>query len=145
MQRLGASRGQLTLDPLPDGGVGRRAQLEVREGDLEVEAGAAHDDRAAAVLERGVDLRVCEGGELAGREGLARVEEREQAVLEPLTLLRRRGAREQLEAAVDLERVGRHGQRFLASLAQPLGHRDGDGGLPHAGGAEQGEHVHDRY
>ena len=145
MKGLGTASGDLALDPLPHGGVGRRAQLQVGEGGLEVEARAAHHDRSAAPLERAVDLRVCERGELAGREDLTRVEERKQAMLQPVALLGRGGAREELETAVDLERVCRHRQRFLASLAQPLGQRDRDGSLPHTCGSEQGNNMHDRY
>ena len=61
----------------------------------------------------------------------------EQAVLEPRLLLRRRGAREHLEAAVELQRVGGDRDGVVAPLcAQALGDRDRDGGLADAGRAE---------
>ena len=84
-----------------------------------------------------VDLRVGEAGELARGRAAGHRQDAEQPVLEPRPLLRRRGAREDLQPAVELQRVGGDRHRVLAALAaQALGHRDGDGGLADAGRAE---------
>ena len=65
-------------------------------------------------------------------------------MLELGLLVRRGGAREGLEAAIDLERVGGHRDRILAALAQQPGERERDRRLPHPGGAEHCHHVHGR-
>ena len=70
--------------------------------------------------------------------------ERQQPVLQPRLLGGVGGAAEHLEAAVDLQRVGRDRHGILARGPKPLGQRDRDRGLAHAGGPEQGDHVHAR-
>ena len=67
----GAALVELGGDPLAHSGRRRRAQLQVGERGLEIEPGAAHDDRAAPVGERRVDLGVRQRGELPRREALA--------------------------------------------------------------------------
>ena len=93
VERLDAS----LLEPLDDARahVARRrgAQLKVGERRLEVEAGAAHHDRAATGGESHVDLLVRQLREAACEEKVfADRHEGDQPVLEPLPLLRRRGA-----------------------------------------------------
>ena len=61
----------------------------------------------------------------------------EQPVLEPGALGGGRRAGEDLEAGVELQRVGGDGDGVLAVGPQPLGERDRDRGLAHAGGAEE--------
>ena len=124
--------------------VGGRAQLEVGERGLEIEAGAAHHDRAPARGQRRIDLGVSAGRELARREGLGRLDERQQPVLEPTLLRGARRAGQDLKAAIDLQGVGRHRQRVLAAGPEQLRERDGNRRLADAGGAEKGDHVHDR-
>ena len=65
-------------------------------------------------------------------------------MLELGLLGRGRRAGQRLEAAVDLKRVRRDRDRVLAALAQQAGERQGDGGLPHSGWAEQCNHLHGR-
>ena len=60
-------------------------------------------------------------------------------MLEPPLLRGRRDAREDLQAPVDLQRVGRDGDGAPPARTQAVGHGEGDVGLPHAGGAEEGE------
>jgi hypothetical protein len=144
VQRFGAGGVEAPADAGADGGVRRRAQLQVGQSGLEVEAGAADDDRPAAGGEGRVDLGPSALGELAGGERLARVEEGQQPVLELRLLRGRGGAGERLEAAVDLEGVGGDRHRILPALAQPLGERDRHPRLPDPGGAEQCHHVHGR-
>jgi len=57
----------------------------------------------------------------------------------PLARARRAGQR--LEPGIDLERVGRHGDRLLPQRAQARGQCDRDRGLAHTGGAEQRDHL----
>jgi hypothetical protein len=126
-------------EPLAHAGRGRRAQLQVRERGLEVEPGAAHHDRPAAGAGRGVDLLVRQGGELPGRECLRDRDKREQAMLEPLLLLTARRSGEQLEPAVDLQRVRGDGHGILATLAEALRELDRHGRLADAGRPEDGD------
>jgi hypothetical protein len=148
VQRLGPAFLHVRENSLPQPGRRRRAQLEVGERRLEVETRAPDDDRAPARLERRVDLRVRERGELTRGEGLGHGDERQQAVLEPLPLRRCGRAGEDLEAAVDLESVGGNGHGVLPALAQAVGELDRRGRLPHAGRAEDRDDAfrngHDR-
>ena len=64
-----------------------------------------------------------------------------EAVLEARPLLRIRDAGEDLQAPVDLQRVGRDGDRAPAAGADPLGERDRHVGLADPGRAEEGEHL----
>ena len=57
--------------PRADRGGDRRAQVELGERGAQVEAGAADDDRAPALREQRVDLRVGALGVGAGGERLA--------------------------------------------------------------------------
>jgi hypothetical protein len=82
---------------------------------------------------------VGERGELARGERLGDRDERQQPVLQPLLFLRRGGPGEELEPAVDLERVGGDRDRVLPVRAQARGDLDRHGRLAHAGRAE------DRY
>jgi small ligand-binding sensory domain FIST len=61
-------------------------------------------------------------------------------VLQAGALGRRRDAGERLEAAVDLQRVGGHGDRPVPPLAQAIGEGDGQRSLPHARRSEDREH-----
>ena len=115
-----------------DRGVDGRPQVELGQRRPQVQAGAADDDRPPALAEQRVDRRVGVRGVGAGGEGLGDRHEAEQAVLEPCLLGRGRRAGEDRQALVDLQRVRGHGDRVLPALAQPLGERDRDGGLPHA-------------
>ena len=88
---IGVDRRQAALvelgeEPLAHARRRRRAQLEVGEGGLQVEAGAADDDRPPAGVEGGVDLPVSARGELRPRS-LRDGHEGDEPVLEPLLLL----------------------------------------------------------
>ena len=91
--------------------------------------------------EQSVDLLVGELGVLPGAELSVNREERQQPVLELRPLRGTGGSRDDLEAGVDLERVGRDGDRILAALPQEPGEVDGDTGLADPGGAEDRDHV----
>jgi hypothetical protein len=125
-----------------------RAQLEVGERRLQVQARAAHHNRPAAVAEGAVDRAARQLGEATSREGLRDRHERQQPVLEGLAFLRRRGTGQDLEPLVHLERVRRDRDRVLPLRAQPLRQRDRDRGLADPGRSEQRDHVvidgHDR-
>jgi hypothetical protein len=97
---------QLSFVVVADLWVDRRAQIQVGERGAQVEAGAADDDRAAALFEQLVDRRVRLARIGAGRVGLGDGQEPDQAVLEPLLLVGGRGAAEDLQAVIDLDRVG---------------------------------------
>jgi hypothetical protein len=86
-----------------------------------------------------VDLRVREAGVLADREAGVDRQERDEAVLQQALLAGRGDAGEDLEAAVDLQCVGRDGDRPLAPRAQPCRHGERDVGLADPGGAEERE------
>ena len=62
-------------------------------------------------------------------------------MLEALPLGLVRDPREDLEAFVDLQRVGGDGDGPLIARAQPVGERDRDLGLADGGGAEDREHA----
>ena len=66
----------------------------------------------------------------------------EQPVLEPRALRRRRRSAENLEPAVDLDRVAGDRHRVLAALAQQLGDLDRDAGLADRGRAEDRQDAH---
>jgi hypothetical protein len=72
-------------------------------------------------------------------------QERDQAMLELRPLPRPGGAGQDLQAAVHLKRIGRHGDRILPEISQPSGQRDRHGGLPHASGSEQGDDFGARH
>ena len=121
----GARRGQLGVQRLgpvrlelarwiraPHAGVGRRAQLEVRQRRLQVEAGAAHHDRAAPGRERGVDLARARERRTPRRRSVSLGSTNESSRCSSRACsAARRGAGERLEAAVHLERVGGDRQR----------------------------------
>ena len=129
------------LDLLADRRRHRRAQVEVGERRAQVEPGAADHDRAPALGQQRVDLGVGALGVAAGAELLAGIDEGEQPVLEPLALLRARGAAEDLQAPVDLDRVAVDRDRVLPALAQQLGERDRDAGLADGGRPEERDHL----
>jgi hypothetical protein len=62
-------------------------------------------------------------------------------MLQARSLVRTGGARERLEALVDLQRVGRDRDRVLAAVAQDLRQLDRDRGLADARRAEYGDYV----
>ena len=126
-------------EPRADRGVDRRSEVELGECRPQVQAGAADDDRPSALRDQRVDLGVGPFGVGAGRERLGDRHEAEQAVLEPLALRVRRGAGQDRQSVIDLQRVRRHRDRVLPPRAQALGERDRDRRLPHAGGAEHGD------
>jgi hypothetical protein len=138
VERLRPSLPELGEDALAHARRWRWPQLQVREGGLEVEARAPHDDRAAVCGERRVDLLVCQRRELAGREGLAHRHERDEPVLEPPLLLRGGDAGQDLQSAVDLEGVGGDRNRILAAPAEALRELDRHGRLADSGRAEDG-------
>ena len=63
-------------------------------------------------------------------------------MLEQVTLFLAGGPAEDLEAAVDLNRVAVHSGRVLAALAEPLGDGDRHAGLSDRRGTEQREDLH---
>ena len=102
----------------PGGGGGRSDELGQRGA--QVEAGAADDDRRRAVGEQRVDLGVRELGVLGDAE--ARVERRRTrpaGARARAAAAARRDAGQDLEAGVDLQRVGGDRDRPLAARAQP--------------------------
>ena len=102
-----------------------RAQVELGQRGAQVEAGAADHERPPARGERGVDLGVGEAGVRAGAERLARPgRSRAGGARAAPARCGRRGAREDRQPVVDLQRVGGDGDRVLALGAQPLGERD---------------------
>jgi hypothetical protein len=68
--------------------------------------------------------------EAPGAELFADGDEAQQTVLQPLTLLRGRGAAQYLQTLVDLDRVAGDGNGVLPVAAQALGERDRDARLP---------------
>ena len=139
VQGLGAALGDLALHLIADLARDRRAQVEIRQGRPQVEAGAADDDRAAALGEQGVDLAVGGLRVAAGAGLLPGLDERQQPVLEALPLRRGRRAAQRLQAPIDLDRVAVDGNRVLASLSQALRDLDGDARLADRRRPEEGE------
>ena len=137
VERLRSSLRELVLPAPPDLGRDGRSQVEVRERGAQVQAGAADHDRPPAGREQLVDLAVGELGVPAGAERGVDGQDRQQPVLEPLLLGGRGGAGQGLQAAVDLQRVGRHRHRVLSVGAEPVRQGDRDGGLADAGRPEQ--------
>ena len=74
--------------------------------------------------------------ELPHRERRGRIDETDQAVLEPGALVGGGGSGQDLEAAVDLERIGRDRHGILTTLAQAIRERERHGGLADAGRPE---------
>ena len=68
-----------------------------------------------------VDLRVRELREAAGRELLGRIGNADQAVFQLLLLIGGRRAAQDLQPAIDLNRVAADGHWVLPSLPQKLG------------------------
>ena len=118
------------------GGRGR-AQVEVGQRRAQVEPRAAHDDRPPPGGEQRVDLRVGAARVVAGRGARGQRQDAHEPVLQGGALGGRRRAREHLQAAVDLQRVGGDGDGILPGGAQALRERDGHGRLSHPGRAEQ--------
>ena len=146
VQRLGPARPRMrSSSALAHGRVGRRAQLEVGE---RRPGGRGRCRRPRS----GAARRPARRRSRRGRARRTRRRRRSRAgstnesrrCSSRACSAGRRRAGQRLQAAVDLERVGGHRQRVLAALAQPLGERERHRGLAHAGGAEQGNHVHDR-
>ena len=155
---VGRPRGQLGVEPLGaqarraraataarDRRVRGRAQLQVGQGGLEVEAGAADDDRAPPRRERRVDLGVGALGELARRERLASGRRTRAVGARARPARRGRGAGELSRGR------GRPAGRRPRSRSGPRRARAAarasamaTAGLPHSGGAEQCNHAHGR-
>ena len=87
-----------------------------------------------------VDLGVGARGERARAGGLGDRQHADQAVLEPRPLGGARRAGEDLQPAVELQRVGGHGDRVLPRGAQALGERDRHRRLADAGRPEDRDH-----
>ena len=101
-----------------DRGVGRRPQVQLGQRGAQVEAGAADDDRAPARGEQPVDLGVGAAGVVAGGGGRGDRQDPEQPVLEPRAVGGARRAGEDLQARVELQRVGRHRDGILPVRTQ---------------------------
>src|SRR5262245_5929164 len=101
-----------------------RAQVQVSESRAQVQAGAADDDRAPAIRQQPVDLGVGVLRVAPGAELLARIDEGEEPVLEPLLLRRVRRRAQHLETAINLDRVAVDRDGVLPALPQALGQRD---------------------
>ena len=131
---------KLLLHPLLDRGaqslVRWGTQIELRQRRAQIQARAADDDWATPSRERRVDLGVRERHVLPDRERTGNRHEPEQAVLQPRLLRGRRGAGQRAQPVVDLQRIGRDGDRVLAASAQQLRELDRDGRLPDRGRAE---------
>ena len=140
-ERLGPTLGDLALDLGANLRWNRRAQVEVRQRRPQVQPGPADRDRAPSLGEQLVDLRVRQGGEPPGAELPARVDEADQAVLQPVALRGRRRAAQRLEPPVDLDGVARDGDRILTPRSQPLGDGDRNRRFPDPGRAEDRENV----
>jgi hypothetical protein len=84
----------------------RRAQREFGQRSPQVQAGAADHDRRRAVGQQLVDLRVRQRGVLGDAEACVDRQEGDEPVFELTLLSRRRGAGQELQPGVDLERVG---------------------------------------
>src|SRR5437868_725458 len=78
------------------------------------------------------------------REGLRRVEEADEPVVEAGALLRGRRAGERFEPAVHLQGVRGDRDRGLAARAEQFAYRDGDGGLADPGRPEDGYQLRRR-
>src|SRR6266540_5080481 len=103
MQGLWAMLGELPLDLGSHAGGHGRAQVQVRQGRAQVEARSPHQNRASLVRQKLVDLCVGEGREPPRAELAGHVDEADEAMLEPLPLLTRRGAAQGLDTTVDLD------------------------------------------
>ena len=92
--------------------------------------------------QRGVDLAVREPHVVADRERLGHRDDPDQPVLEPRPLLGGRRAGQGLKSLVDLQRVAGDRHRVLPALAEQVGKRDRDPGLPDPGRPEYRDDVH---
>ena len=141
MKRLRTALLDLALDLIPDLAGNARSQVKLCQRRAQVQARAADHDRAPPLCQQPVDLKVGELAVAPGAELLGRVDERKQPMLEPSALLPIRRPAQDLEPAIDLDRVAVDRNRILAALAQPLGDRDRNPGLAHRSGSEQGEDL----
>jgi hypothetical protein len=139
VQRLRPAREQLGL-PVLAHALGRgRAQLELGERGAQIETGAADDDRCPPLGEQSVYLGVGELRVVGDREARVDRKKRDEPVLQARALDAIGNAGEDLQAGVDLQRVGRHRDRAGAAGPDPLGEGDRDVGLADAGRPKERE------
>src|SRR5687768_1411350 len=124
MESLRTALGEVQLHRLARLGRDRRPQLELGQRRTQVEARPADNDRPAAALDERIDLGVRELGEAACGELIAYVCDSDEPVFEPLSLLSVGCSAENLQAAVDLNRVAADRNRVFASLPQNLSELD---------------------
>lgn len=105
MQRAGAAQGELLLQAGPYLGVGA-GELQVVDGPADVQPGAAHQDRPAALGEQRVDTGAGEPLVLgdAGRDG--HVPDVQEVVRDPSALLGRQLGGADVHPSVQLHGVG---------------------------------------
>ena len=124
VQRRDPGRLRLGRQPPPHLRVDRRRVEQAAQQRLEVEPGAAHDDRHRSRGVQRADQRPREPGEVRGIEGLVRGHDVDQVVRHRRPLGRGRLGRADVHAPVDLHRVGAD-----HLPVQGAGHRDPDPGL----------------
>ena len=142
VEGIRAALRQIPFDLVTHLGGNGRAQLELGKSRAQVQARPAHDDRPPPLLEERIDLAVRELREAAGRELLGGIRDADEPVLEPFALLWGRRSAQDIEAAVDLDRVAADRDRVLPALSQHLGELDRDPGLPGRRRPEDRDDVH---
>jgi hypothetical protein len=133
VQGAGAPQGELLLQAGPHLGV-RTGELQVVDGPPDVEAGAADEDRPAALCQQRVDTGARESLVLGDARRLRHVPDVEEVVGDPAAFLVRQLGGADVHPAVELHRV-----RVDHLTAETRGQVDAEIGLSGRGGTHDGD------
>ena len=115
----------------------RRSQRHLGQGRLKVETGAAHNYRQVATRDRSVNLSVREFAVLGNTEFLIDRDAAEQPMIGAGALLGTGRPTDELEASIELHRIGGDQHAAGACACEPLGELDGNLALADRGRAKE--------